>query len=222
MLSLHLAAATGWDHGYRAQAFDFGHDGSRVIALVGQYSLGLTAFQQRQGFGVFGCLACGQTEGDGLAQAVGQQVDLGAQSTSGTPQSLVFGAPFCGPWPLADGLARWSNPASGKDSYRPQPDRQTDGSKPPPRPSARITCARSCTCHTAPACPPSASPSAPPKAPHSQTAGYPLPDDPPSRPPRQKRLHSPPLRLRQLIPCRCHTLLQQLRPQSGSEYVDTA
>jgi len=24
------------------------------------------------------------------------------------------------------------------------------------------------------------------------------------RPPRQKRLHSPPLRLRQLIPCRCH------------------
>lgn len=97
MLSLHLAAATGWDHGYRAQAFDFGHDGSRVIALVGQHSLGLTAFQQRQGFGVFGCLACGQTEGDGLAQAVGQQVDLGAQSTSGTPQSLVFGAPFLRP-----------------------------------------------------------------------------------------------------------------------------
>ncbi len=28
MLSLHLAAATGWDHGYRAQAFDFGHDGA--------------------------------------------------------------------------------------------------------------------------------------------------------------------------------------------------
>ena len=122
------------------------------------------------------------------------------------PRALSSEPPFCGPWPLADGLARWSNPASGKDSYRPQPDRQTDGSKPPPRPSARITCARSCTCHTAPACPPSASPSAPPKAPHSQTAGYPLPDDPPSRPPRQKRLHSPPLRLRQLIPCRCHTL----------------
>ena len=41
-----------------------------------------------------------------LSQTVGEQMDLGAQSTSGTPQSLVF-AFFCGSWPLADELKRW-------------------------------------------------------------------------------------------------------------------
>src|SRR5579875_3771459 len=41
-------------------------------------------------------LSTGQPESDRLAQAVCQQVNLGAQSTSGTPQSLVF-APFLRP-----------------------------------------------------------------------------------------------------------------------------
>jgi len=97
MLPLHLPMAAGRDHGHRSHALDFGHDGGRVVALVGQHGLGSAAFQQRQGLGVFGGLARSQAEGDGLAQAVSQQMDLGAQSTSGTPQSLVFEAPFLRP-----------------------------------------------------------------------------------------------------------------------------
>ena len=48
------------------------------------------------GLGELSGLAAREPEGNGLTQAVGQQVDLGAQSTSGTPQSLVF-APFLRP-----------------------------------------------------------------------------------------------------------------------------
>jgi hypothetical protein len=97
VLPLHLPATAGRDHGHCTQAFDFGHDGGRVVAFVCKYDLRLAAFQQRQGFGIFRGLTRRQAEGDGLAQAIGQQMDLGAQSTSGTPQSRVFGAPFLRP-----------------------------------------------------------------------------------------------------------------------------
>jgi hypothetical protein len=42
-------------------------------------------------------------------------MDLGGQTSSGTPQSLVA-APFYGPWPPAGALVRWSSRSSGTDS----------------------------------------------------------------------------------------------------------
>ena len=54
VLALHLPATAEWDDSHCPQAFDFGDDGGEVIALVGQYGLCLTTFQQRQGLGIFG------------------------------------------------------------------------------------------------------------------------------------------------------------------------
>ena len=87
---------------FGTNALDGGNDRIGVVAPVGHHDLGLAAVQQRQGFGELSGLPAGQPEGDRFAQAVGQQVNLGTQSTSGTPQSLIFAPPFCGPWPPAD------------------------------------------------------------------------------------------------------------------------
>jgi hypothetical protein len=50
----------------------------------------MLAFEQADRLGVFGSLSRRDAEGYRQASFVGQQMDLGAQSTSGTPQSLVF------------------------------------------------------------------------------------------------------------------------------------
>lgn len=96
MRPLHLAAASRGDHGDGPEVPDGSDDRVRVIAFVGQHGLSAAAFEQRQRLGIFGGVACREAERDRLAEAVGQQVDLGRQSTSGTPQSLVF-APFLRP-----------------------------------------------------------------------------------------------------------------------------
>jgi hypothetical protein len=94
--SLHLAADPGRDNRFSADGLDGGDDGVGVVAAVGHDDLGLATGQQRQRFGELAGLAAGESERDRFAEAVGEQVNLGAQSTSGTPQSLVF-APFLRP-----------------------------------------------------------------------------------------------------------------------------
>ena len=93
---LHFAADLGGDDCLGSHGLDGGNDGGGVIAAVGHYDLGLAARKQRQSFGELRRLPGRETEGNRLAQAVGQQMNLGAQSTSGTPQGLVF-APFLRP-----------------------------------------------------------------------------------------------------------------------------
>jgi hypothetical protein len=95
--ALHLATAARRDYGDRSRAFNSGYDGVRVVALIGEHGFGPAAVQQWQGFGILRRLAGSPTESDRLAEAIGEQVDFGAQSTSATPQGLVFRAPFCGP-----------------------------------------------------------------------------------------------------------------------------
>jgi len=94
--ALHFAADLGGDDGFGADALDGGNNCVGVVAAVSHHDLGLTTGQQRQSFGELSCLTAGKPKADGLAQAVGQQMNLGAQSTSGTPQGLVF-APFLRP-----------------------------------------------------------------------------------------------------------------------------
>lgn len=81
----------------RAEAFDLGDDFGRVVALVGDDSLGVLAFEQEDRLLILGCLPSGDAEGEGQAVFVRQQMDLGTQTSSGTPQSRVFGAPFLRP-----------------------------------------------------------------------------------------------------------------------------
>jgi len=95
--SLDFAVPSAWDDGCSSKAFDLGHDRGGVIAFVGEHDLGLTAFEQMDGLGVLAGLPGCKPKGDRITQTVGQQMDLRRQSTSGTPQSLVFGAPFLRP-----------------------------------------------------------------------------------------------------------------------------
>ena len=93
-----LLPVPAWrDDGDRSQTFDLGDDLGRVVALVGDDRLGRLAFEQKDGLLVLGCLAGSDAEGDWKAVFVRQQVDFGAQTSSGTPQSRVFGAPFLRP-----------------------------------------------------------------------------------------------------------------------------
>ena len=96
MLALLFSADSGRDDRNSAEALDGLHDLVGVVAAVGQDELSVAACQQRQCFGILCRLTGSEAEGHRLSQTVGQQMDLGAQSTSGTPQSLVF-APFLRP-----------------------------------------------------------------------------------------------------------------------------
>ena len=71
-------------------------DGIRVVALVGQHRLGLVLAQQLDGLRAVVHLAAGEQKVQGQAKFVGQQMNLGRQTSSGTPQSLVR-APFLRP-----------------------------------------------------------------------------------------------------------------------------
>lgn len=73
-----------------------GQDAVAVITLVGDDCLGLPLSQQFQGLCAVVDLTRRDEEVDRLAVLIGQQVDLGRQTSSGTPQSLVC-APFLRP-----------------------------------------------------------------------------------------------------------------------------
>jgi len=95
--SLVLSSLARRDDRLGSQAFDLGEDFGAEVSLVGDHHLGLAAFQQIDRLSILGGLAGSEPEGDRQAVPVGQQMDFGRQSTSGTPQSLVFAAPFLRP-----------------------------------------------------------------------------------------------------------------------------
>ena len=96
VFALHLAVAFGWDHGFGSHGFNVLYDGVRVVALVGQHGHGLVLAQQLNGLGTVIYLAAGDKKIQGQAQLIGEQMNLGRQTSSGTPQSLVR-APFLRP-----------------------------------------------------------------------------------------------------------------------------
>ena len=72
------------------------HNLVRVVALVGDYYFRLAFAQQFDGYGIVAHLSGGEAELQRQSQLVDKQVNLGRQSSSGTPQSLVR-APFLRP-----------------------------------------------------------------------------------------------------------------------------
>ena len=87
--ALLFAAPSGRDDSFCLHAFDMRQDAVAVIALVGDSSLGPPTSEQFDRLGAVVHLAGGDAEVDRLALLVGEQVDPGRQTSSGTPQSLV-------------------------------------------------------------------------------------------------------------------------------------
>jgi hypothetical protein len=94
--ALLFAVGFGRDHRDGSHGVDVVEDGLAVVALVGQHPLGLSISEQLDGLGAVVDLSAGDEKVHRQAQFVGQQVDLGRQTSSGAPQSLVR-APFLRP-----------------------------------------------------------------------------------------------------------------------------
>src|SRR5262249_40579698 len=65
-----------------------------IIGFVGDDAGGGAVLEKVGGGGAVMDLAPGQDEAQGTALGIGEGVDLGGQSSSGTPHSLSFGPPF--------------------------------------------------------------------------------------------------------------------------------
>jgi hypothetical protein len=96
VLPLHLPVRLRRDDRHRAHVGDMLDDRIAVIALVGQDVACLPLSQQRDRLRAVVGLSCRHDEVHRQSVLVGQQVDLGRQTSSGTPQSLVV-APFLRP-----------------------------------------------------------------------------------------------------------------------------
>ena len=87
-----------WDDGGGADRLDIVEDGVGIVGFVSDnVSAAETGEQGDRMIGVVGLTSC-QQEADRPAEAVDRDVPFAGQSSSGTPQSLVFDPPF---WPVA-------------------------------------------------------------------------------------------------------------------------
>ena len=85
----------GRDDRFGSHTLNMIEDGLAVIATISDHDFGVPLFQQREGLGIVAALPGRDPEGQRLTQAVNQQVNLGRQTASASPQSLV--APFLRP-----------------------------------------------------------------------------------------------------------------------------
>lgn len=89
-----LAGACRGDDGFGVHGCDGLAQVVVVIGPVGQHGLRLEAFEQGLCGQVVVPLAGSEHEAQRPAERVADHVDLGGQTTSGTPQRLSFGPPF--------------------------------------------------------------------------------------------------------------------------------
>ena len=81
-------------HRLGVQASDQRAQGIAVIGFAGEHGAAGLVFEQRGRLGDIAGLAGGDDEAQGPAERIGEQVDLGRQSASGTPPCLILGPPF--------------------------------------------------------------------------------------------------------------------------------
>ena len=96
--SLHQAHAAGWNDGFDATLGEVVQDRVGVVALVREHGYGLSVAEQRQGLGAIVRLAAGKHEAERQAERVGEQVNLGRQTSSIPPQSAPLSLFF---WAVA-------------------------------------------------------------------------------------------------------------------------
>src|SRR4051794_36617990 len=82
------------DDGACADRLDGFEDRQSVVGFVGDDMGRREAVEQRQRLGAVVGLPRREEEPDRAPAAIDREVDLGAQSTSGTPQSRILGPPF--------------------------------------------------------------------------------------------------------------------------------
>jgi hypothetical protein len=68
-----------------------------VERLVADQRIGLQARQEMIGADKIVCLAAGEEETDGVAECIGQGMDLGAQSATRSADCLILLGFFCAP-----------------------------------------------------------------------------------------------------------------------------
>ncbi len=92
--ALLLAVALGRDDGNDAPCVEIGQDVVGVLALVCKENLGLGSWLGHDRCITFDVadLAASQHNGDGQAQTVGPQMDLGRAATSRAPKTFAFRA----------------------------------------------------------------------------------------------------------------------------------
>lgn len=88
------SVAPGGDDCRGVHGRDLVPQGISIIRFIGENCLGALAFEQIGGRGDVARLPGRDSEPQGPAKRVGKHVDLGGQSTSGTPQRLVLCPPF--------------------------------------------------------------------------------------------------------------------------------
>lgn len=90
----HLAVAFGRDHRLHAQAGKPGAQRVGIIGTVRDGPFGADACEQGRRALDLGGLAGGEQQAQRSARRIAKQVNFGGQPASGTPQRLVFVAPF--------------------------------------------------------------------------------------------------------------------------------
>jgi hypothetical protein len=84
-----FAALVGWDHGFSTS---LKHKVDKVLACIGpvcNHMLTSKALSHFKGLGAVVALSSGQAHSQGIAQAIGTDMDLGAETTPTAPQRLV-------------------------------------------------------------------------------------------------------------------------------------
>ena len=89
MAVLMFAGALGWNDRLHSVGSDERSNLIGVIAFVGNHRLGRLPGQQRRGALAISFLSCGQQQAQRSAQSIAKHVDLGGQSSTGSPQSLL-------------------------------------------------------------------------------------------------------------------------------------
>ena len=106
MRDVDVARALGGDHRFGASFGNALTQGIAVIGLVADDGASLEVGQQGGRPGDVMRLTASQEEAQGAALRIGEDMNFGRQSSSGTPQSLILAPPFR--WRLADGREpRW-------------------------------------------------------------------------------------------------------------------
>jgi hypothetical protein len=95
------AGGSGRDHRQGAGGRDGRQDRVGVVGLVGEHRLGREAVEQGQGLRGVALLAGGQAEGERVAEAVGDRVQLGREAAARAAERLptfAFFAPAAQAW----------------------------------------------------------------------------------------------------------------------------
>ncbi len=93
-VALDRSVALGRDDGGGAPGVEIGQDGVGVVALVPEQHPGLgSGLGHERGVTLdVGYFAAGQHDGDGQAEAVRPQMDLGREATARAPKTFAFRA----------------------------------------------------------------------------------------------------------------------------------